>query len=157
MPNLFFEDTCSQVIWIYMMIKLFFHYDALSYMTGCFYYLGVDRCCWLSFLSVQGVRPGGCRGICGTPLDSRLSQGVGYLSCFIYDDIVLIRWYAIDSMMCCWHDLTWWLMMQADDSLLIGLTYGVKGPHTRVPESLRERYGQQPYHSLLALPPWLEL
>jgi hypothetical protein len=39
-------------------------------------------------LSVQGVGPGGCRGICGTPLDSGLSQGVGYLSCFIYDDIV---------------------------------------------------------------------
>jgi hypothetical protein len=37
---------------------------------------------------VQGVGPGGCRGICGTPLDSGLSQGVGYLSCFIYDDIV---------------------------------------------------------------------
>jgi hypothetical protein len=37
---------------------------------------------------LQGVGPGRCRGICGTPLDSGLSQGVGYLSCFIYDDIV---------------------------------------------------------------------
>ena len=81
-------------------------------------------------LSVQGFRPWGCRGIDETPLDSGLSQGVGYLGCFIYSDIALFWWYAIDFMICCWHDLTWWLMMQADDSLPTRLTYGVKGPHT---------------------------
>ena len=45
--------------------------------------------------------------------------------------VVSFWWCTIDYMICCWHELTWWLMMQADDSLPTVLTYGVKGPHTR--------------------------
>ena len=71
------------------------------------YYLEIDRCCWLSSFSVQGFGPCRCRGIVGTPLDSGLSQGVGYMSCFVYDDIVSFWWYAIDIMICGWHpDMT---------------------------------------------------
>ena len=154
--NLLFEDTCSQVIWIFMMMNhltlMMMCHDWWQDVLLLLYTGAIDSVS----LSVQGFGPWGCRGIGGTPLDSELSQGVGYLGHFIYGDIVLFWWYDMDFMICCWHDLTWWLMMQADDSLLTRLTYGVKGPHTSSREIEGEVW-QHPCHSLLALMPWLRL
>ena len=85
--------------------------DASWLMTGCFT-IAIYRCYWLSFIECAGFGPWGCRGIGGTPLDSGLSQGVGYLSCFH------LQWYCVVLMICYWfHDmLLTWSDMMVDDA-----------------------------------------
>ena len=110
--------------------KTFLSLWCVSYMTGCFYYIDEGRCCWLSFSECAGFRTLRMQRHRWNFLGLRIESGSGLFELFH------LRWYCfilmiyIDFMICCWHDLTWWLMMQTDDSLPTRLTYGVKGPHT---------------------------
>ena len=128
--NLFFEDTCSQVIWTVMMLK---HLSLIMMRDDRWHdvlLLWHKQVLLTQFYWVCRVFDLEDAEASTEPLDSGLSQGGGYWDWFIYGDIALFWWYDIDFMICCWHVLTWWLMMQADDSLPTRLTYGVKGPHT---------------------------
>ena len=103
--------------------------DALWLMTGCFT-IAVYRCYWLSFIECAGFRTMKMQRHRWNSLGLRIESGSGIFELFHLQwhcfDLIICYWF----MTCCWLDLTWWLMMQADDSLLTRLTYGVKGTHT---------------------------
>ena len=112
--------------------------DASWLMTGCFT-IAIYRCYWLSFIECAGfrtLRMQRHRGNIPWTPDWVREWAIWVVS--IYSDIVWFWWYDIDFMICFWHDLTWWLMMQADDSLPTRLPYGVKGPHMSSREIERE-------------------
>jgi len=87
-------------------------------------------------------------------LGIRIKSQRGLFMVFIF--LLLHMWHMIDIMMCLWivDMFRWW--MQADDSLIIKLTFGVKGLCT-TPKDIEGEVWQQPCHSLLALMSWLEL
>ena len=122
--NLFFEDTCSQVIWTIMILKLLslimmrydrwhdilLHWHRQVLLTQ-FYWV----CRVLDLEDAEASME---------PLDFGSSQGVCYWGWLFYYDFS-----TFDQMIWCGHVLTCLLMMQADDSLPTKLTYEVKGPH----------------------------
>jgi len=126
LANLFFEDSCSQLIqiiivlgiwlWLWGIVKWWYvillHWHRQVLLT------------WFS-LSVNNFSPRGWRGIDVTPWtpDQVLEWTIGVWLLYIWHLFISLDDMIMDMF---WHDL---LMMQADDRLLTRLTYGVEGPH----------------------------
>ena len=87
LTNLFFEDTCSQVIWIFMMIKhlslMMMRHDRWHDVLLIWY----KQVLLTQFYWVCRVFDLKDAEASMEPLDSGLSQGAYYLSWFIYHDI----------------------------------------------------------------------
>ena len=84
--------------------------DASWLMTGCFTIV-VYRCYWLSFIECAGFRTLRMQRHQWNFLGLRIDSGSGLFELFHLRWYCFAWWYAIDFMICCWHDLTWWLML----------------------------------------------
>ena len=103
--KLIFEDTCSQVIWTFLILihlcLIMIHSDRQHDVL----LLDVDRCYWLNFDWVCRVFDlEDAEASVEPPWNPDWVRECAIWGWFIYCDISLIWWYDVDMF---WHDC-WW-------------------------------------------------
>ena len=135
--------------WLLIMITRCWGFDDM--LT---FYIYIDMCYWLVFLSVHDPGPlrvpMASRDLLGLQIESW--SGLLWFECFLY--YICDIWLDIMMLIFIADMFCWW--MQVDDSFPTILTFGVRGSRSTT-RDIEGEVWNPPYRSIQALSPWLEL